>query len=185
MIYPVHVYGMPVLRKKAKEIDEDYEGLRQMIDDMFETMHYSDGVGLAAPQIGLSIRLIVIDAAPLEDEEDPSLQDFKKVFINPEIIEEEGEEWIFNEGCLSVPTIREDVLRKPRIRIQYYDENFNFLDERYDGAKARIIQHECDHLNGVLFTDRVSPLKKRLLKSKLEAISKGKVDITYKIIHPR
>ena len=185
MIYPVQVYGMPVLRKRAKEIDEDYENLQQIIADMFETMRYSDGIGLAAPQIGLSIRLIVIDASPLEDEEDPSLQDFIKVFINPEIIEEEGEEWLFNEGCLSVPTLREEVSRKPNIRIQYYDENFNFLDERYDGTKARIIQHEYDHLNGILFTDRVAPLKKRLLKSKLTAISKGKVDINYKIIHPK
>jgi len=185
MIYPVQVYGMPVLRKRAKEIDEDYENLPKLIDDMFETMHYSDGIGLAAPQIGLSICLIVIDAAPLEDEEDPSLQDFKKVLINPEIIEEEGEAWVFNEGCLSVPTLREDVSRKPNIRVQYYDENFNFLDERYDGIRARIIQHEYDHLNGVLFTDRVSPLKKRLLNGKLAAISKGKVDIAYKIVHPK
>ena len=185
MIYPVYVYGTPVLRKRAKEIEKDYENLRQLIDDMFETMYYSDGIGLAAPQIGLSIRLLVIDTSALEDEEDPGLQDFKKAFINPEIIEETGEEWIFNEGCLSVPTLREDVSRKPNIRIQYYDEDLNFLDERYDGIRARIIQHEFDHLNGVLFTDRVAPIKKRLLNGKLAAISKGKVDVNYKIIHAK
>jgi peptide deformylase len=152
---------------------------------MFETMYVSDGVGLAAPQIGLSIRMIVIDATAMEDEEHPELKGFKKVFINPEIIEEDGEEWMFNEGCLSLPAIREDVLRKSLIRIQYYDQDFNFHDERYDGIIARILQHECDHLKGILFTDRVPPLRKRLLKSKLVAISKGKVEVNYKIIHPK
>jgi peptide deformylase len=184
MIYPVYVYGMPVLRKRAREIDEDYENLDQLILDMFETMYYSDGVGLAAPQIGLSIRLLVIDASAIEDESDPTLKDFKKVFINPEIIEETGEEWITSEGCLSIPNIREDVSRRPMIRVQYYNEHFEFMDERYDGVKARIIQHETDHLNGVLFTDRVSPMRKRLLKAKLKAISKGDADVQYKIIFP-
>jgi peptide deformylase len=185
MIYPVYVYGMPVLRKTAREIEEDHEGLAQLIEDMFETMYLSDGVGLAAPQIGLSLRLIVIDASAMEDEEHPELQGFRKVLINPEIIEEEGEEWMFSEGCLSLPTIREDVLRKSVIRVQYYDQDFTFRDERYDGIKARIIQHECDHLKGILFTDKVSPLKKRLLKNKLADISKGKVEVKYKIIHPK
>jgi len=185
MIYPIHVYGMPVLRKRARPIDQSYENLDQLIRDMYETMYAAEGVGLAAPQIGISVRLLVIDTAPFEDESDPTLKDFKKVFINPEIIEEEGEEWITSEGCLSIPGIREDVSRKPVIRIQYYNEHFEFFDERYDGAKARVIQHELDHLNGVLFTDRVSPMRKRLLKPRLKAISKGETEIKYKITHPK
>jgi peptide deformylase len=185
MIYPIYVYGMPVLRKRAREIDKSYPNLDLLIQDMFETMYHSDGMGLAAPQIGLSIRVMVIDAAPVEDESDPTLKDFKKVFINPEIIEEAGEEWSTSEGCLSIPTIREDVSRKPLVRIQYYDEKFEFLDEQYDGVKARIIQHEMDHLNGVLFTDRISPLRKRLLQPKLKAIARGEADVKYKMIFPK
>ena len=185
MIYPIYVYGMPVLRKRTQDINEHYENLDQLIRDMYETMYAAEGVGLAAPQIGLSIRLLVIDTAAFEEEDDPSLKDFKKVFINPKIIEETGEEWITSEGCLSIPTIREEVSRKPVIRIQYYNEHFEFFDEQYDGAKARVIQHEMDHLNGVMFTDRVSPLRKRLLKPKLKAISKGDIEIKYKIIHPK
>ena len=185
MIYTIYVYGMPVLRKVAQDIDKDYDGLEQLIADMYETMYQADGAGLAAPQIGLSVRIFVVDASKVESEEDESLPDFKKVFINPHIIEEEGEEWEFNEGCLSIPNIREDVKRKPRLRLKYLDENFKEYDEYFDGFKARIIQHEMDHLNGILFTDRISPLRKRLLNAKLKAISKGNTDAEYKIKFPR
>lgn len=184
MLYPVYVYGSSVLRKKAKEIPEDYEGLQELIDNMFETMYHAEGIGLAAPQVGKSLRLFIVDATSIEEEDEEYAKDFKKVFINPEIIEEEGDEWAFNEGCLSIPLIREDIIRKPQIRITYYDENWNFHDEKYDGIKARIIQHEYDHLEGILFVDKLNPLKKRLLNGKLNAISKGKVDIDYKIKFP-
>ena len=181
---------MPVLRKVAQDIDEDYEGLEQLIEDMYETMYQSDGIGLAAPQIGKSIRLIVVDGTQAEDDADTDdeqteLHDFKKVFINPHIVSEEGEEWEFNEGCLSIPNIREDVKRKPNIRLEYLDENFEFHDEEFTGVKARVLQHEMDHLNGILFTDRIAPLRKRLLAPKLKAISKGNTDAKYKIRFPR
>lgn len=185
MIYPVYVYGSPVLRKKAKEIVQDYEGLNQLIDDMFMTMYEADGIGFAAPQIGKSVRLIVIDGTRVEDEDNQTLKDFKKVIINPEILEEEGEEWLFNEGCLSIPNIREDISRKPRIRLQYFDEKFNFHDEYFDGIKARVIQHELDHLNGILFVDKIPAIKKKLINGKLNDISKGKTEVSYKIIHPK
>ena len=184
MIYPIYVYGTSVLRKKAQEIPKDYEGLEQLVEDMFETMTVSEGVGLAAPQIGKSLRVFVVDTTQIEyneEEDDEDISDFKQAFINPEIIEETGEEWTSNEGCLSIPGIREDVERKERLRIQYYDPQFNFHDEVYEGIKARIIQHEYDHLMGVLFVDKINPLRKRLIKGKLNAISKGKVDTTYKI----
>jgi peptide deformylase len=180
MVYPIVVYGSPILRKKALGIKKDFKGLSTLIADMFETMYKSDGMGLAAPQIGKSLRLIVIDATSMA-EDDPSMKDFKKAFINPQIIEEEGEPWIFNEGCLSLPKIREDVLRKPRIRIQYYDENWLHHDETFDGVKARILQHEYDHLDGILFIDRISPLRKKLLQGRLNNITKCKVDVEYKI----
>ena len=180
MILPIYVIGTPVLRKVAEDIAPDYEGLEQLLKDMEETMYHSDGVGLAAPQIGKSIRIFIIDASAM-DEDDESLKDFKKVFINPKIVEFRGEKSLFNEGCLSIPTIREDVERESEIRIHYYDENFKFHDEVFDGIKARIIQHEYDHLEGILFTDRLNPLKKRLLKGKLTSVSKGKVDIKYRI----
>ncbi|HBF89427.1 MAG TPA: peptide deformylase [Bacteroidales bacterium] len=183
MIYPIHVFGSPVLRKVAEEIGKDYPNLQTIIGNMWPTMEKSDGVGLAAPQIGLSIRLFVIDTEVMS-EDDESLKNFRKVFINAKIIEESGDSWLYNEGCLSVPTIREDVLRKPTIRIQYYDENFNFYDEVYDGVKARVIQHEYDHIEGKLLVDRVSPLKRRLLKRKLTDISKGIVEVNYKIVSP-
>ncbi len=184
MIYPVHVYGMPALRRKAEDIDKDYPGLQELIRDMFETMHEADGIGLAAPQIGKSIRLIVVDATEVEsDEED--LSDFKKAFINARILEESGKKWAFSEGCLSIPAIREEVNRKPRVRIQYYDPEWNFHDEVMEGIPARILQHEVDHLEGILFTDHLAPLKKRLLNGKLRDISKGKVDISYKIQFPK
>ncbi|MBN1415956.1 MAG: peptide deformylase [Bacteroidales bacterium] len=180
MVYPIVVYGSPVLRRKAREIDRDYEGLDTFITDMFDSMDISDGMGLAAPQVGKSIRLFVTDGTALA-EDDPSMKDFKKVFINARLVEEEGEPWSFNEGCLSLPKIREDVVRKPRIRLQYYDENWQFHDEYFNGVKARIIQHEYDHTDGILFIDRISPIRKKMLKGKLNDISKGKVDVSYKI----
>ena len=183
MVLPITAYGHPVLRKVAVDIDEDYPNLQQLIDDMYETMHATSGVGWAAPQVNLPIRLLVMDATPYA-EEDPQAKDFKRVLINPEIIEEEGENWVFNEGCLSIPEIREDVERKPNIRIQYYDENWKFHDEKYTSVMARIIQHECDHLEGILFVDRVSNIRKMLLKRKLLDISKGNIDVKYKMIFP-
>lgn len=192
MILPIVAYGDPVLKKMAEEIDEDYEGLDQLIADMFETMYAAHGVGLAAPQIGRSIRLFVVDASPFAEpdedgEEDPraeGVENFKKVFINPIIEEEEGKEWAFNEGCLSIPKIREDVQRKPKIRMTYFDENWEFHEEEFDGYAARVVQHEYDHIEGVLFTDHISPLKKRLLQKKLTNISKGLVDVDYRMKFP-
>lgn len=180
MVYPIMLYGSPVLRKVSKEIDKSFSGLKTLIEDMFDTMYKAEGMGLAAPQIGKSLRMFILDASSLKESE-PELEGFKKVFINPSIEEEDGEEWSFNEGCLSIPLIREDVIRKQRIRIQYYDENWNFHDDYFEGVKARIIQHEYDHLKGILFTDKVSPLKKKLLKSKLIEISRGKVEVNYQV----
>lgn len=184
MILPIVAYGSKVLRANSQEIDENYPELDTLINNMMETMVKADGVGLAAPQINLSIRLFVIDASPLR-KEDESLVDFKKVFINPIILEETGELWAYSEGCLSLPGIREEVKRKPKIRIEYYDENWELKDEYYDGIKARIIQHEYDHLEGYVLTDRLQPLKKRILKGKLASISKGKVSVDYKMKFPK
>ena len=181
MIYPIVVYGHPVLRKIAQEITNDYPSLNQLIEDLFETMYYSEGMGLAAPQIGKSIRIFVIDGKPAAEDE-PSLADFKKVFINANISERCGELQPMNEGCLSIPNLREEVMRESHIRISYYDENWEYHNEVFDGYKARIIQHEYDHTEGILFTDKVSPLRKRLLKGKLTAISKGKFEADYKTI---
>jgi peptide deformylase len=181
MIYPVTIIGHPVLRKRAEQIDKDYPELEKIIANMFETMYASDGVGLAAPQINKSIRLIVIDGEPMA-EDDPDLKGFKKIFINPEIIEETGEENLFNEGCLSIPGIREDVNRLSEIKVRYQDENFETHEEVYSGTKARIFQHEYDHLEGILFTDRISPIRKKILKSKLMGISKGKFKANYRTI---
>ena len=181
MIYPVTIIGHPILRQRAKEIDKDYPELEKIIANMFETMYSSDGVGLAAPQINKSIRIIVIDGEPMA-EDDPDLKGFKKAFINPEIIEETGEEKLFNEGCLSIPGIREDVSRPSQVKLKYFDENFEEHVEVYDGTKARIFQHEYDHLEGILFTDRISPLRKKILKSKLMGISKGKFSASYRTI---
>ena len=179
MIYPIVIYGSPLLRRVSKEINKDYEGLNDLIENMFETMYASDGVGLAAPQIGKSVRVFVIDAAPLE-EDDPSLKDFKKVFINPVIEDEHGEMWIYGEGCLSLPKLREDVQRLSQVTIRYQDENLKEHTETYNGVKARIIQHEYDHLEGILFVDKISPLRKKLIRGKLSAITKGKFDVPYK-----
>jgi peptide deformylase len=192
MIFPIVAYGDPVLRKVAVDIDKNYPQLQALIKDMFETMNNASGVGLAAPQIGKSIRLFVIDASPFADKDmdemdnvgSTDLATFKKVFINAKITQEEGEEWKFNEGCLSIPKIREDVLRRPTLKISYYDENFDFHEETYDGIAARIIQHEYDHIDGKLFVDRISALKKQLLTGKLSKISKGQVDTDYKMRFP-
>ena len=191
MILPIVAYGDPVLKKEAQEIDKDFPGLDKLIADMFETMYAASGVGLAAPQIGKSIRLFVVDGSPFaedeEGEEDPraeGMENFKKVFINPIIEEETGEEWGFNEGCLSIPKIREEVFRQEKITISYYDENWELREETYEGYSARIIQHEYDHIEGVLFTDHLSPLKKRLLTKRLQNISKGDVEVSYKMKFP-
>lgn len=181
MIYPIVAYGDPVLRKKGAEITPDDAGLPGLIESMYETMYASHGVGLAAPQIGKSLNLFVIDTTSFEDEKYPNL---KKVFMNAEIVEETGEKWEFEEGCLSIPHIRENVKRFDTIRIRYQDEAFNIHEETYDGIAARVIQHEYDHIQGVLFIDRLSELKKRLLKNKLINISKGGVRVDYKMRFP-
>lgn len=190
MILPIVAYGDSVLKRKAQAIDKDYPGLSELIDNMYETMYGAYGVGLAAPQIGRSIRLFLVDTEPFaedenfSDEEKEQLKNFKKTFINPEIIEEVGDEWAFNEGCLSIPDVREDVFRQPKIKIQYQDENFDVHVDEYEGLIARVIQHEYDHIEGVLFTDKLSSFKKRLIKGKLANISKGKIKIDYKMRFP-
>jgi len=178
MIRTIYVYGSPVLRKVAQNITPDYPELETLIADMWETMKQSDGIGLAAPQIGLSIRLFVVDGTPLS-EDDPSLKDFRKVFINAQITKRFGENVLYNEGCLSLPGLHEDVERPSKIEISYLDENFTEHLEVFEGMAARIIQHEYDHLDGILFTDRVSPIRKQLLRSKLNAIAKGKFSASY------
>lgn len=188
MILPITAYGSPVLKKVAEPIDKDYPKLDELINNMFETMYDANGVGLAAPQIGLSIRLFVIDASPFaedEEEDNSHLADFKKVFINAEIIDEDGDPWSFEEGCLSIPGIREAVEREPNVTIKYLDENFEEHVETYDGYAARVIQHEYDHIDGILFTDKIAPLKKSLLKSKLSNIAKGKVNVGYRMKFPQ
>lgn len=197
MILPIVAYGDPVLKKEAGEISKEYPELNALIENMFETMYEASGVGLAAPQIGRDIRLFITDGSPFAEEDededgepiepDPralGIADFKQVFINPTIVEESGEEWAFKEGCLSIPKVREDVFRKEKIRITYYDENWEFKDEYYDGYAARIIQHEYDHIEGVLFTDHLSAIKKKLIASKLQNISKGLVRVDYRMKFP-
>lgn len=191
MILPIVAYGDPVLKRKAKEIQKDYPKLDALIDNMWETMYNAHGVGLAAPQIGLSIRLFVIDASPFAEDDDlieneeTDLKDFKRVFINPTIIEETGDEWDFNEGCLSIPDVREDVFRKPKIKIEYYDQNFEKHTEELSGLSARVVQHEYDHIEGVLFTDKLSSLKRKLIKGKLNSIAKGKIQVDYRMRFPQ
>lgn len=181
MIYPIYVYGHPVLRKVAEEIDEDYEGLSDLIDNMWQTMYHTDGIGLAAPQIGKPIRLMVIDADPM-GEEFPELAGFKRTYINPIITDFYEDEIVSeSEGCLSLPGIREEVKRPSKIKIEYEDINFELKEEVLEGFAARVVQHEYDHLEGKLFVDHLSPLKKRLLKGKLTSISKGKADVNYRI----
>lgn len=192
MILPIVAYGDPVLKKVAQEIDKDFPKLQDLIDNMFETMYEASGVGLAAPQIGQSIRLFVVDGSPFaereeDEEEDPKaigMENFKKVFINPIIVKEEGEEWGFHEGCLSIPKIREEVFRKEKITISYLDEKFKAHKEVFDGYRARIIQHEYDHIEGTLFTDHLSALKRKLLTKKLTNISKGEINVDYRMKFP-
>ncbi len=181
MIYPIIAFGHPVLKKKAQEIIKGEIDVVQLASDMYDTMHHAQGIGLAAPQIGKSIRMFVADASPLEDEE---IGDWKQVFINPEIIEETGKEWVFEEGCLSIPTIREDVMRPEKVKIRFLDENWELHEKTFDGMQARIIQHEYDHIEGILFTDHLSAFKKRVLKSKLTNISKGIVKVDYRMTFP-
>ena len=190
MILPIVAYGDPILRKVAKEIDANYPNLSELIENMRQTMYNASGVGIAAPQIGKSIRLFLIDATPFAEDEDLSeedraqLKDFNKVFINPRIIEENGDEWAFNEGCLSIPDIREEVFRPDTVTFCYQDENFKDHKVTLTGIAARVFQHEYDHLEGILFTDKLSSLKKRILKKKLEKISLGKVSSNYRMRFP-
>lgn len=181
MIYPIVAYGHPVLKKQATDIEKGEVDVVELAKDMFETMHQASGIGLAAPQIGKSLRMFIADATPLEDEE---IGDWKQVFINPEIIEEYGDDWAFEEGCLSIPNVREDVIRPEKVKIVYFDENWEEHKEEFDGMQARIIQHEYDHIDGILFTDHLSAFKKRLLKSKLTNISKGIVKVDYRMTFP-
>lgn len=190
MILPIVAYGDTVLRKVGKEIDADYPKVKELITNMWETMYNANGVGLAAPQIGKAIRLFLVDTTPFADDEEltdaeqKALNGFKKVFINARMQEETGEDWSFNEGCLSIPDVREDIIRKDTITITYLDEDFKEHTETYDGLLARVIQHEYDHIEGVLFTDKLSSLKKRLLKGRLNNISKGKITVDYRMRFP-
>ena len=184
MIYPIVAYGDPVLKAQAQDIPLQAPELPKLIEDMYDTMYNAHGVGLAAPQIGKSIRLFVIDSAPFEEDEDKKAAAVKKAFINPQIIREEGEEWAFEEGCLSIPGIREDVYRPALVTIRYFDADWQLQEEVFDGLVARIIQHEYDHIEGILFTDHLSGFKKRLIKSKLAKISRGDVDADYRMKFP-
>ena len=182
-VLPILAYGDPVLKNRAKPITKDHQGLSALIENMWETMYRAQGVGLAAPQVGESIRLFIIDASPYAEEE-PDLEGFKKVFINAQIIEESGKAFLFNEGCLSFPGLREDIRRLPTIKLNYLDEDFNKHEETFTGLKARIIQHEYDHIDGMLMVDRITPLKKTLLRKKLQNISKGNVSVDYPMKFP-
>jgi len=190
MILPIIAYGDPVLRKLGKSIDKEYPALESLLENMFETMYGAKGIGLAAPQIGLPIRIFIVDATPFKDDEELELEErnflstFKQVFINPQIIDETGDEWVFNEGCLSIPDVREDIFRNETIKIEYLDEKFEKHTKEFSGIAARIIQHEYDHIQGILFTDKLSSLKKRLIKGKLANISKGKIRIDYRMRFP-
>ena len=179
MIYPIVIFGADVLRKPSVEIDADYPELKKLIEDMFLTMKQAEGVGLAAPQIGKNIRLFVVDCSPWGDE-DEACKDYRRAFINPEIYEVSEETELFNEGCLSLPGLHEDVRRPIAIKMRYLDENFEEHDERFDGFRARVLQHEYDHLDGKVFTDRLAPLRRQLLKSKLLGLAKGKYRAAYK-----
>jgi len=190
MILPIIAYGDPVLRKTGKDITNEYPNLDALLENMFETMYEARGIGLAAPQVGVPIRIFIVDATPFEEDEELTeeerafLSTFKQVFINAKIIEETGDEWAFNEGCLSIPDIREDIFRNDTIKIEYLDENFEKYTKKFDGIVARIIQHEYDHIEGILFTDKLSALKKRLIKGKLSNISKGKIKVDYRMRFP-
>ena len=184
MILPIVGYGDPILKKKAQIVEKNYPDLKSLISDMFETMYHASGVGLAAPQIGKSIRLFIIDTSAFDNKDFEETSWFKnatlkKVFINPEIINESGEAKPFEEGCLSIPNVREIISRKSKIKLSYFDENFVHHQESFNGIIARVIQHEYDHIEGVLFTDKVSPFKKKLIKGKLNSILTGKVSVDY------
>jgi peptide deformylase len=187
MIVPIFGYGEPVLRKIGEELTPEYPNLQEIIANMYDTMYNAYGVGLAAPQIGLAVRLFVIDTEPFSDSDDLSkdeqeqLKGFKRTFINAVMLTEEGDEWGFNEGCLSIPDVREDVYRNEKITIEYCDENFNKKIEVFDGLIARVIQHEYDHIEGILFTDKISSLKKTLIKKKLQNIMEGKARPDYRM----
>jgi len=183
MVLPIYIYGWPLLRKKSEDITPDYPELKQLIADMYETMYHAEGCGLAAPQIGRNIRVVVIDGAPFASDDDPDdmLRTFKKVLVNPVIVEHTGEDCVHEEGCLTFPKLREQVKRPSKVKIEYMDENFQPHSEEYDGMAARIIQHEYDHIEGVFFIDRISPLRRKLITAKLHSIAKGKVDCAYKI----
>ena len=181
MILPIYAYGQPVLKKVGVEITKDYPEIDQLISNMFETMYNASGVGLAAPQIGLSIRLFIADSTQMESEKDPAFKGIKKAFINAQIIEETGDEWAYEEGCLSIPKINGEVVRPSIIKLKYMDENFVEHIEEFDGLNARVIQHEYDHIEGILFTTLLKPIKRSLIKNKLEKIKKGKVNTDYRM----
>lgn len=192
MILPIVAYGHPVLRKISADINADYPELKKLIADMWETMYHSNGVGIAAPQINKAIRLFVVDTEQIVegfDDEDrkeyPNERPIKSVFINAHIVRTEGEEWAYNEGCLSIPKVREDVLRQSSVTLAYLDENFEPQEQTFDGITARVILHEYDHIDGKLFIDYLAPIKKRLIKKKLDDISKGKVNMGYRMIYPK
>jgi peptide deformylase len=188
MVLPIVAYGDPILKREAKDIKEDHPNLQELIDSMYETMYNASGVGLAAPQIGRSLRLFIVDASPFaedeDDEEAQKVKDFKETFINAEILERNGQTWDFKEGCLSIPAIREEVNREDTILIGYYNRHWEYREKEFDGYAARIIQHEYDHIDGILFTDHLNPLKKRLLKRKLKDISRGEIDVKYRMKFP-
>jgi len=191
MVLPIVAYGDPVLRKETEALTKDFPKLDELIENMFETMYAARGIGLAAPQVGMAVRLFIVDATVFEDDEELTEEEqkfastFKRIFINAQITEESGDEWAFNEGCLSIPDVREDVFRQPQVTIEYEDENFKKHKETFSGIVARIVQHEYDHIEGILFTDKLSPLKKRLIKSKLTNISKGNIDVDYRMRFPK
>lgn len=181
MILPITLYGDPVLKKRAEDISAEYPSLNDLVKNMWQTMYAASGVGLAAPQVGLSIRLFVVDTQQLAEKRKKDFVGIKKAFINPTILTETGEEWKYEEGCLSIPGIREDVFRQPVVKIHYFDEQFNEFTEEYDDITARVIQHEYDHIEGILFTDKLKPLKRKLLLPKLAKIARGEVDIDYRV----
>ncbi len=181
MILPIYAYGQPVLRQEAEDIEKDYPKLKEFLENMFETMYASEGVGLAAPQVGLAIRIFIVDTVQMQAEGEEHLG-IKKAFINATILEEEGKKWSYEEGCLSIPKVTGDVERQPKVLIEYYDENFELKEEWYDGVNARVIQHEYDHVDGVLFLDHLKPVKRRRISKKLEEIKRGKVDASYKMV---
>lgn len=183
MILPIYAYGQAVLRKKGSNITSDYPNLSDLITNMWETMYHANGVGLAAPQIGRSIRLFVVDTVQMMEEGEAE-EGVKQVFINAQKIEEDGESWTYEEGCLSIPDIRGDVDRPERIKLTYQDEQFNTHTQEFTGLNARVIQHEYDHIDGVLFTEHLKPVKKQLIRRKLEAIRKGKAKVEYKMVFP-